>query len=132
MILGIGTDLCRVDRVRRSLSRFGDAWIEELFTLNERAWCLATSDPGLIFAKAFCCKEACAKALGTGFAKKVDPRDIELSSACSATTVMLYGKARSRARRLASSGHKFKFFATISGGDLVVSAVVIIEAIPTR
>jgi holo-[acyl-carrier protein] synthase len=133
VILGIGTDLCRVDRIRRSLNRFGDTWIEELFTTEERAWCLAKSDPGLLFAKAFCCKEACAKAMGTGFAKKVDPRDIELpglSSAASATPIILCGKARSRVRTMTPSGHESKFFVTISGDHLVVSAVVFIEAVP--
>jgi holo-[acyl-carrier protein] synthase len=131
VILGIGADLCQIHRIRRSVSRFGDAWIGEMFTPKERNCCLATSDPGLSFARGFCCKEACAKALGTGFAKRVDPRDIELSAENSGITVVLHGHARSRLRRLTPRGHKPQFLVASSHNHLFASSIAILQADPT-
>lgn len=102
---------------------------EELFTAEERDRYLAMSDPGLSFARAFCCKEACSKALGTGFANNVDPRDIELSSACLAITVLLHGKARTQAGRMTPSGYNFEFIVSIGRSDLIASSFVILEAV---
>ena len=76
MILGIGCDLCYVDRIRRSVTQFGDAYLDHLFSADERVLCKAVSDPVLLFARAFCGKEACAKALGTGFRQGVFFRDM--------------------------------------------------------
>jgi holo-[acyl-carrier protein] synthase len=131
VILGIGTDLCRIHRIRRSVSRFGDAWIEELFTPTERSCCLAMPDPGLSFAHGFCCNEACAKALGTGFTKQIDPRDIELLPEDSRVTVVLHGHARTRLRQLIPRNHKPEFLITFSSNDLFASAVAILQAVPT-
>jgi phosphopantetheine--protein transferase-like protein len=64
VILGIGIDLCRIPRIRRSVERLGEAWLEELFATEERDRCAASLDSGLAFARGFACKEACAKALG--------------------------------------------------------------------
>lgn len=127
MILGIGIDLCRIDRIRRSLDRFGDAWIEEVFTPQERAWGLSVSDPGMSFARAFCCKEACAKALGTGFGAKVDPREIELSPAMS---VQLYGTPSARLTRMTPAAHRSEFLVSISNTDQFASSIVLLQAIP--
>ncbi len=131
MILGIGADLCRINRIRHSVNRFGDAWTRELFTPEERSWCLAMPDPGLSFAHGFCCKEACAKALGTGFTKQVDPRDIELSQQYSRIMVVLHGHARRRLQRLTPRSHKPEFLVTFSSNDLFASSIAILRAIPT-
>ena len=127
MILGIGTDLCRIDRIRRSVDHFGDAWLDELFTAKEKTWCSSVPDRGLAVAVAFGCKEASAKALGTGFSGTIDPRDIELSSSME---VLLHGGARARLTRMTPSGHTAKFLVSISNTGQFAMSIVWLQAIP--
>jgi holo-[acyl-carrier protein] synthase len=96
MIVGIGGDLCHVDRIRRSLKRFGDAWLDELFSLDERVNCKQGRDPALLFARAFCGKEACSKALGTGINEDIGWRDIEISQMGTKASIRLFNGALAR------------------------------------
>ena len=129
MILGIGADLCRIERVRRSVNHFGSAWLEELFTTEEQAWCSLTPDPGLAFAQLFCCKEACAKALGTGFSRKVAAQDIELTPAM---VVVLHRGALVRLKRLAPTNCSSEFFVSNSNTDHCAMSFVMLQALPDR
>ena len=77
MILGIGSDLCDIRRIERSLERFGERFTHRIFTAGERA----RSDgggPRASYARRFAAKEACAKALGTGMRGGVFWRDMEV------------------------------------------------------
>jgi holo-[acyl-carrier protein] synthase len=126
MILGIGADLCRIERVRRSVNHFGRAWLEELFTPGEQAWCSLTLDPGLAFAQLFCCKEACAKALGTGFSSKVSAQDIELTPEMA---VVLHRGALVRVKRLAPANCSLEFFVSNSSTDHFAMSFVLLQAL---
>jgi holo-[acyl-carrier protein] synthase len=127
MIIGVGADLCRIERIRRSLDHFGQSWIDELFTTKEAAWCSSGPDPGLAFATLFCCKEACAKALGTGLTNNVDPRDIEFSPSIE---VMLHRGARARLKRLTPLDHRSQFQVSVSNTDLFAMSVALLQAVP--
>ncbi len=69
LILGLGTDLCDIRRVEKVMARFGDRFLTRVFTETERARAAARTEAlhAATFAKRFAAKEACAKALGTGF-----------------------------------------------------------------
>ena len=66
MIMGIGTDLCSVERIARSLERFGDRFVNRILTPEERARFARTRDKAGHLAKRFAAKEAFSKAIGTG------------------------------------------------------------------
>ncbi|MFD1333384.1 holo-ACP synthase, partial [Methylopila musalis] len=76
MILGVGTDLCDIRRIERSIARFGDRFLDRVFTEAERAKAGAQTAPAAAYAKRFAAKEACAKALGCGFGQHAAWREI--------------------------------------------------------
>lgn len=78
MIIGIGADLCDIRRIEESIARFGDRFLERIFTAEERAkgQRMAPKAQGGTYAKRFAAKEACVKALGTGFNHGVVHSDI--------------------------------------------------------
>lgn len=80
MIIGIGTDLLDIRRIERTLDRFGERFLERIFTEAERRRCEARVRRAGAYAQRFAAKEACAKALGTGFRQNVFWRDIEIRS----------------------------------------------------
>ncbi|MGI3899315.1 MAG: holo-ACP synthase [Janthinobacterium lividum] len=131
MILGIGIDLCRIPRIRRSVERLGEAWIEELFAIEERDRCAASVDSDLAFARGFACKEACAKALGTGFTSGVDPRDIALSEVDGVLTLRLDGGALARLQQMSPPTCGVRFLVTCKHVDDFMSCVVVFEATPS-
>jgi holo-[acyl-carrier protein] synthase len=127
MILGIGCDLCYVDRIRRSLKQFGDAWIDELFTLDERTICQNGEDPALLFAKAFCGKEACSKALATGINEKVGWCDIEVLQTGTHASLRLLNGALERLSSLTPINCCAALHVTCPGDQQVAQAIVIIS-----
>lgn len=100
-VLGIGIDLIDIRRVEAALKRFGWRFSERVFTDAERTLCTARPRPGNAFAIRYAAKEACAKALGTGFRQGVFWRDIEIAVEPSGKPIMvLHGGARERLRQL--------------------------------
>jgi holo-[acyl-carrier protein] synthase len=77
MILGIGTDIIRIDRIRRLLGKY-PGFVEKVFTSNEIEYCSSKGDPAQSYAVRFAAKEALMKALGTGWDEKVGWLDIEI------------------------------------------------------
>ena len=71
MIIGIGTDLCDIRRIEKALKRFGERFTERIYADSEKAKAERRVNPAASFAQSFAAKEACAKALGTGFRKGV-------------------------------------------------------------
>ena len=67
MITGIGVDIIEIDRIENSLKRFGASFLQRIFTTGEREYCLSKGDPAPHLAARFAAKEACVKAMGTGF-----------------------------------------------------------------
>jgi holo-[acyl-carrier protein] synthase len=132
MIVGIGSDLCNIERIERSLARFGERFIRRVFTDAERA--KAESRPFTragTYAKRFAAKEAFAKAVGTGFRQGVFLRDIGVVNLPSgAPTLALTGGARARLDALTPEGHLPQIHLTMTDDYPFAQAFVIITASP--
>ena len=132
MILGIGSDLCNIDRIQASLDRFGDRFVQRVFTEVERA--KAESRPFTragTYAKRFAAKEAFSKAVGTGFKRGVFMRDIGVVNGKSgAPTLALTGGAKERLDALTPLGHRAEVHLTMTDDHPFAQAFVIIAAVP--
>jgi holo-[acyl-carrier protein] synthase len=132
VIIGIGSDLCNIDRIQNSLDRFGDRFMNRVFTETERA--KAERRPFTragTYAKRFAAKEAFSKAVGTGFKRGVFMKDIGVANLPSgAPTLVLTGGARERLDALVPPGHAARIFLTMTDDHPFAMAVVIIEAVP--
>lgn len=80
MIIGIGTDLIEIERIRQSVQRFQDRFIRRIFTEFEQEKAVKYSDPAPYFAKRFAAKEACFKACGFGIGQGAQWQDVEISA----------------------------------------------------
>ena len=131
MILGIGSDLCDIRRIERSLERFGERFTHRVFTEGERARCDRKAARAPSYARRFAAKEACAKALGTGLAGGVFWRDMEVVNLPSGQpTLRLTGGARDRLAAMLPAGHGAKVHVTLTDDPPMAQAFVIIEAVP--
>jgi holo-[acyl-carrier protein] synthase len=130
VIVGIGSDLCNIERIERSLERFGDRFLDRVFTATERA--KAESRPFTragTLAKRFAAKEAFSKAVGTGFKRGVFMKDIGVVNAPSgAPTLELTGGARERLDALAPAGHAIDIHLTLTDEHPWAQAFVILTA----
>lgn len=137
MIIGLGNDLIDIRRIARTLDRFGDRFIERIFTEEERRRSERRAGAGPIngraasFAKRFAAKEACSKALGTGFRKGVFWRDMGVSNLSSGQpTMVLTGGALSRLQELTPAGMTAQINVTLTDDHPLAQAIVIISAVP--
>lgn len=131
MIIGIGTDLCDIRRIEKTLQRFGKRFIERLFTDNEQAKAGRRQNPAYSYAQSFAAKEACAKALGTGFRDGVFWRDMAVHNLASGKPYLkLSGGALERLQVLTPPGMTAHVHVTQTDEYPMANAVVIIEALP--
>ena len=131
MIVGIGSDLCSIDRIARSLERFGDRFTHRLFTAGERARCDRRAARAASYARRFAAKEACAKALGTGFRAGVFWRDLEVvNDAGGRPTLRLHGAAGRHLARMVPPGHRPVLHVSLTDDPPMALAFVVIEACP--
>ena len=132
MIIGIGSDLCNIERIQNSLDRFGERFEQRVFTEIERA--KAQRRPFTIagtYAKRFAAKEAFSKAVGTGFRQGVFMRDIGVVNAKSgAPTLKLEGGAKKRLDALTPPGHRLEVHLTMTDDHPWAQAFVILYALP--
>ncbi|PZU15165.1 MAG: holo-ACP synthase [Sphingobium sp.] len=132
MIVGLGSDLCNIERIQNSLDRFGDRFIQRVFTPVEQA--KAARRPltrAGTLAKRFAAKEAFSKAVGTGFKAGVFMKDIGVVNAASgAPTLNLTGGAKARLDAMVPPGHKAVVHLTLTDDHPWAQAFVIIEALP--
>ena len=129
MILGIGTDLCDIRRIEKSLERFGDRFLCRLFSESERLKALQRQNPATSLAQSFAAKEACAKALGTGFREGVFWRDIVVKNLETGQPVMkITGGALVRMQKLTPRGMVAASYLSQSDEYPMAHAIVIIEA----
>ncbi len=132
MIIGLGSDLCNIERIQASLDRFGDRFLNRVFTDVERA--KAARRPHTIagtLAKRFAAKEAFSKAVGTGFKAGVFMKDIGVVNAPSgAPTLALTGGAADRLAALTPEGHTTVVHLTLTDDHPWAQAFVVIEARP--
>lgn len=132
MIIGIGSDLCSIARIEASLGRFGDRFVNRVFTAveQERAERRPLTRAGS-YAKRFAAKEAFSKAVGTGFRRGVFMRDIGVVNVTGgAPTLALTGGARARLDDLLPRGHSPRVHLTLTDDHPWAQAFVIIEAVP--
>lgn len=133
MIVGLGSDLCNIERIQNSLNRFGTRFEERVFTAVERA--KAARRPFTkagTYAKRFAAKEAFSKAVGTGFKRGVFMKDIGVVNAPSgAPTLALTGGAKAALDALIPKGHEARIHLTLTDDHPWAQAFVIIEALPT-
>lgn len=132
MIVGIGSDLCNIARIEKSLDRFGERFETRVFTPIERA--KAARRPltrAGTYAKRFAAKEAFSKAVGTGFSQGVFFRDIGVVNAKSgAPTLALTGGAKARLDALTPTGHAIDVHLTLTDDHPWAQAFVILYARP--
>ena len=130
MIVSIGSDLCNIERIQHSLDRFGDRFLERVFTDVEKAKAQSRPLTGAgTLAKRFAAKEAFAKAVGTGFKQGVFMKDIGVVNARSgAPTILPTGGAKARLDALAPEGHAIDIHLTMTDDHPWAQAFVILTA----
>lgn len=132
MIIGIGNDIVDIRRVESMLTRFGDRFTLRIFTEIERARSDGRAARGASYAKRFAAKEACSKALGTGFRAGVFWRDLGVVNLRSGQpTMALTGGAAARLAMMIPPGHSPSIHLTITDDFPMAQAFVIIEALPS-
>ena len=130
MIIGIGSDLCDIRRIEKTLKRFGTRFTNRVFTDVERARSDARAERASSYAKRFAAKEACAKALGTGLSMGVAWREMGVVNLSSGKpTIMLRGGAAERLAALAPEGRQAHIHLTLSDEYPYAQAFVVIEAV---
>jgi holo-[acyl-carrier protein] synthase len=127
MILGVGVDLIDIRRVERTLARFGERFTERCFTELERTKADRRRARAATYAKRFAAKEACSKALGTGFNQGVFMRDIGVVNLPSGRpTLALTGGARHRLEAMTPAGHVAELHLTLTDEPPLAQALVFI------
>jgi len=130
MIVGIGSDLCNIERIQNSLDRFGERFLNRVFTDIERI--KAAKRPHTVagtLAKRFAAKEAFSKAVGTGFKRGVYMKDIGVVNLPSGQpTLQLTGGAKARLDALAPDGHAIDIHLTMTDDHPWAQAFVILTA----
>src|SRR3954468_17036376 len=122
MITGIGIDVVQNERIRDSIERFGDRFVNRIYTEGEKDYCSNSANPAIHYAARWAAKEAAFKALGTGWAAGVKWKDVEVKRLPSGKPELhLYGEAL----QLASAAGANRFFVSLTHDQLISSAVVI-------
>jgi holo-[acyl-carrier protein] synthase len=129
MILGIGNDIVDIRRIEETLNRFGDRFRDRIFTEIEKKKSDRRAMRAASYAKRFAAKEACSKALGTGFRRGVFWKDMGVVNEISGRpTMVLTGGAKAQLERLVPAGMTARVHLTITDDHPYAQAVVIIEA----
>ena len=132
MIIGLGSDLCNIERIQASLDRFGDKFVDRVFTDIERAKAeRRVMTRAATYAKRFAAKEAFSKAIGTGFNQGVFLKDIGVVNLPSgAPTLALTGGAKAKLDALTPPGHAMDIHVTLTDDHPWAQAFVILYARP--
>jgi holo-[acyl-carrier protein] synthase len=127
MLVGTGIDLTEVPRIQKSIARFGNRFLDRIFTPREKAYCLRKRNAAESFAARFAAKEAAAKALGTGISYGVTWLEIEITREPSGRPgLQFHGRAAELAARLGVS----KAALSLTHTDVLAMASVALEAFP--
>jgi holo-[acyl-carrier protein] synthase len=131
MILGIGVDLCNIERIQGTLDRFGDRFRARVYTDVELAKARRRPDEAATLAKRWAAKEACSKALGTGLRMGIAWRDMGVRNLHTGQPQMeLTGWAADRLASMTPAGHRAVIHVTLTDDHPWAQAVVIVEAVP--
>ena len=132
MILGIGNDIIDIRRVERTLERFGDRFVQRIFTEVEQAKSDRRRLRAASYAKRYAAKEACSKALGTGLRKGVFWRDMGVVNLPGGKpTLALTGGAKKQLDSMVPAGMTTAIHLTITDDFPHAQAIVVIEAMPS-
>jgi holo-[acyl-carrier protein] synthase len=133
MIIGLGNDLIDIRRIEATIERFGDRFLDRIFTATERAKSDSRAQRAASYAKRFAAKEACSKALGTGFRSGVYWRDMGVVNLPSGRpTLLLTGGAAEQLARLTPEGCEARIDLTLTDDFPLAQAIVIISGIPLK
>ena len=131
MIIGLGNDIVDIRRIEKALERWGERFTHRSFTEIERRKSDRRAQRGASYAKRFAAKEACSKALGTGFSRGVFMKDLGVINEPSGQpTLALTGGALLRLTKMTPSGMSAHLHLTITDDYPYAQAIVIIEALP--
>jgi holo-[acyl-carrier protein] synthase len=131
MIIGLGSDICDVRRIEDVLARHGERFVNRIFTATERAKAEGRVRRADTYAKRFAAKEACAKALGTGFRRGVFWRDMGVVNLSSGRpTMQLTGGALAQLKAITPPGHTARIDVSLTDDGPIAQAIVIIQAVP--
>ncbi len=133
MILGIGNDLIDIRRIENTLNRFGDRFTYRIYTETERAKSDRRANRAASYAKRFAAKEACSKALGTGFSQGTHWRDMGVVNLQSGKpALVLTGGAKKNLERLIPRGLVARIDLSLTDDFPLAQAFVIISAVPEK
>lgn len=131
MIIGLGNDLIDIRRIEETIERYGDRFLDRIFTDIERQRSDRRHLRAASYAKRFAAKEACSKALGTGIRKGVFWRDMGVVNLPSGRpTLELTGGAGRQLHSITPDGHGARIDLTITDDFPLAQAIVIISAVP--
>ena len=131
MIIGLGSDLVDIRRIQKSIDRFGERFIDRIFTEVEQAKSDRVKQRAASYAKRFAAKEACSKALSTGVAGGVFWRDMGVVNDPGGKPMMqLTDGAARRLAAMTPPGHTAAVHLTITDEYPMAQAIVMIEAVP--
>ncbi len=129
MILGVGSDLIDIRRIERTIARFGDRFLDRVFTPIERQRSERRDDRAASYAKRFAAKEACSKALGTGLRRGVYWRDLGVVNLPGGRpTLVLTGGALARLKAMTPDGMTPRIDVTLTDEPPLAQALVVITA----
>ncbi len=133
MIIGIGNDIIDIRRIEKTIARFGDKFIQRIFTDVEQKKSDRRANRAASYAKRYAAKEACSKALGTGFRAGVFWKDMGVVNLPSGKpTMALTGGALERLKSITPAGMVPQIDISITDDFPQAQAIVIISAYPTR
>jgi holo-[acyl-carrier protein] synthase len=131
MILGIGSDLANIERIGRTVERFGARFLDRVYTETEQRLAERRAERIATLAKRWAAKEACSKALGTGLRMGIRWRDMGVVNLRTGQPTMhLTGWAADRLTKMTPPGHRAHVHVTLTDDDPWAMAVVVIEALP--
>jgi holo-[acyl-carrier protein] synthase len=131
MIIGIGNDIIDIRRIEKTIARFGDKFIQRIFTPVEQAKSDRRANRAASYAKRYAAKEACSKALGTGFRAGIYWRDMGVVNLPSGKpTMALTGGALERLKAITPPGMVPQIDISITDEEEMAYVIVIISANP--
>jgi holo-[acyl-carrier protein] synthase len=130
MILGLGNDIIDIRRIEKTIARYGDRFLQRVFTEAERERSDRRAARAASYAKRFAAKEACAKALGTGLRRGVYWRDMGVVNLRSGRpTIVLTGGAAAQLQRITPRGYRPQVHVTLTDDYPLAEAVVVIAGL---
>jgi len=133
VILGLGNDIIDIRRIEKTLERYGERFIQRIFTDLERQKSDGRAQRAASYAKRFAAKEACAKALGTGLRRGVYWRDMGVINLPSGRpTIKLTGGAAMTLDELTPEGFEARIDLTLTDDFPLAAAIVIISGLPDK